>query len=295
MLRRMKQGIMKCGVMLVLLAPACSDEPEPLATETTDPLTPAPSASSDSDAVPSAGCALAAAPPDSGQIVVDGEYIYQFPASYDGSTPLPLAFAFHANANPNTQLQGAVNGTALASDYIMAFPKSTGAGWAIDVDGPRFDAVYQDLVTNYCVDTSRVFALGHSSGAQFIEQLLCRGDAPFRAVAPSASAKACESWAAIPTLWIHGRSDAERAADPDGQIDLATFVGSNACQPTTTTFETSACARDGVPVNAGCQTYDGCSAMTVACSHDDPNYGGTNHGWPCFASQTIATFFGSFL
>lgn len=293
MLRRMKQGFMKLG--LLLLATACSDDPDPLATDTTDPLTPAPSASNASDAVPSAGCALASARPESGQIAVDGEYIFQFPASYDGATPLPLAFAFHANANPNTQLQGAVNGTALASDYVMAFPKSTGAGWSIDVDGPRFDAWYQELVTSYCVDTSRVFALGHSSGAQFIEQLLCRGDAPFRAVAPSASAKTCDSWAPIPTLWIHGQNDAERAADPDGQIDLGTFVTSNACQATTTTFETAACARDGAPVNPGCQLYEGCSAMTVACNHDDPNYGGTNHGWPCFASQTIATFFASFL
>lgn len=48
-------------------------------------------------------------------------------------------------------------------------------------------------------------------------------------------------------------------------------------------------------MNAGCATYDGCSAMTVACNHDDPNYGGTSHGWPCFVSQTISAFFGTFL
>jgi hypothetical protein len=282
------------------LAAGCSDDPMPMTG--VDPLLDdgaSDEAAADeggTSATPSAGCALAMPRPADGQVIVDNEYIYQFPPSYDGSTPLPLVFAFHANANPNTQLRDATRGTALESDFVMAFPKSTGMGWAIDVDGSRFDAFYQDLVSNYCVDTNRVFAMGHSSGAQFIEQLLCRGATPFRAVVPSAGAKTCESWAPIDTLWIHGQNDSERAnsQDADGQVDLTTFVSSNACEPSTAPFEAAACMRDGVPVNAGCQMYSGCSATTIACHHDDPNYGGTNHGWPCFASQTIASFFGSY-
>jgi polyhydroxybutyrate depolymerase len=138
--------------------------------------------------------------PAGGIVSVDGEYIYRFPAAYDGVTPMPLVFAFHANANPNTQLLDATLGTLLETDFVMAFPKSVGAGWVYDVDAPRFDRVYQDLVSNYCIDTNRVFAMGHSSGALFIESLLCHGEHRFRAVAPSASARMCELWSPIPVL-----------------------------------------------------------------------------------------------
>ncbi|HKO94797.1 MAG TPA: hypothetical protein VJU61_26765 [Polyangiaceae bacterium] len=242
----------------------------------------------------SAGCG-ASGRPEGGLVTLDAEYIYRFPESYDGSTPLPLVFAFHANANPNTQFLDATQGTPLAGNFVMAFPKSVGMGWAVDVDAPRLDGVYAELLANYCIDENRVFALGHSSGAQFIEQLLCRGETRFRAVAPSAGAATCASWSPIPTLFIHGQNDTERlnSGDADGAKDLAGYVTSNSCQPSTQSYDVAGCLRDGAPVNPGCVSYEGCSAPMVQCSHDDPNYGGTNHGWPCFATQAVFDFFTS--
>jgi hypothetical protein len=37
-------------------------------------------------------------------------------------------------------------------------------------------------------------------------------------------------------------------------------------------------------------TYQGCEAgLPIAwCEHDEPTYDDTNHGWPSFASHTIA-------
>jgi polyhydroxybutyrate depolymerase len=53
--------------------------------------------------------------------------------------------------------------------------------------------------------------------------------------------------------------------------------------------------RDGEPrlVNHGCTQYDGCSVPTIWCSHDDPAYSNTNHGWPCFATKAMHDFFTS--
>jgi hypothetical protein len=44
-------------------------------------------------------------------------------------------------------------------------------------------------------------------------------------------------------------------------------------------------------VNPGCVSYQGCADTLIWCSHDDPNYSNTNHGWPCFASRAMADFF----
>jgi polyhydroxybutyrate depolymerase len=246
------------------------------------------------EARPSAGCG-ASLRPEGGLVTVDGEYIYRFPEGYDGATPLPLVFAFHANANPATQFLDATRGTPLESGFVMAFPKSVGMGWALDVDAPRFDRVYSELLADYCIDENRVFAMGHSSGAQFIEQLLCRGESRFRAVAPSAGASTCASWSPIPTLFIHGQNDTERLniGDADGAKDLAGYVTSNACQSSTLSYDVEGCNRGDMLVNPGCVSYGGCAAPLVQCSHDDPNYGGTNHGWPCFANQAIFDFFTS--
>ena len=41
-----------------------------------------------------------------------------------------------------------------------------------------------------------------------------------------------------------------------------------------------------------CVTYQGCEpGLDIAwCEHDEPTYDDTNHGWPSFASRTIADF-----
>lgn len=248
-----------------------------------------------STALPSAGCGRAGRP-DGGIVSVDGDHIYQFPESYDGVTPMPLLFAFHANNNPNTQLQNVARGTDLERNFVLAFPKSSGAGWVLNTDAPRLDRWFDELETNYCIDTSRVFATGHSSGAQLIVQLLCRGESRFRAVAPVASSMYCQSWDPIPTLLIHGQNDMERAntnQDANGQKDLGPYLTSNSCSMSTTPFDVAGCQSGNTMVNPGCVSYQGCSSTMIWCSHNDPNYSNTNHGWPCFASRAIADFFSS--
>ena len=60
----------------------------------------------------------------------------------------------------------------------------------------------QALLSQACVDENRIYATGHSSGAQFLVQLLCSGDGDFDAVAPVASSVYCQKWqkGAVPSL-----------------------------------------------------------------------------------------------
>ena len=245
----------------------------------------------------SPGCGKSGRPAQ-GEVRVSGDHIYRFPAHYDGSTPLPVVFAFHAHSNPIDQILTITRGTDLADNYVMVFPKSVGAGWSKGVDKPRFEGWMRDLLDNYCVDESALFATGHSSGAQFVVQLLCDGESRFRAVAPVAASAYCSRHDPIPALVIHGANDRERAqiGDADGRKDLAPYLESNSCQTTTSPHPAMACTSNSnrAPVNAGCRSYQGCSLPVVWCQHDDISYGTSNHGWPCFATQAMFDFFETF-
>jgi hypothetical protein len=138
--------------------------------------------------------------------------------------------------------------------------------------------------------------LGHSSGAQFIVQLLCDGEDRFDAIIPIASSVYCSSWDPVPTLNMHGTEDEEREAynlfDGKGQKDIVPYVTSNQCESSTLPSDIDIAGCPG-SITPGCVEYQGCSVRTTWCNHDDPQYGTSNHGIPCFATSAISDFLSS--
>jgi len=240
---------------------------------------------------PSPGCGTANNSPQANL----SNTIVSFPNGYDGLTPVPMVMAFHAAGNPNTQLEGILGGT-LKGEYIMVYPKSAGNEWNANADRAKVDDIYDEFTQNHCVDMNRIFATGHSSGAQFVVQMLCAGEDRWRGVAPVASSVYCNSWDPIPALVIHGANDSERQAfglnDGDGRKDLQVYLDSNGCSMDATPVEIDA-AGCGSNIDPGCRDYEGCSQPTRWCNHNDPQYSGTNHGVPCFAAAQILEFFDS--
>jgi polyhydroxybutyrate depolymerase len=248
-------------------------------------------------AVPSAGCGKSGRP--TGGEVATADHIYDFPATYDGHTPMPMLMGFHANNNPVNQLRNLTNGSKLETNFVRVFPKSAGAGWVIGTDAANVTTIFNDVLANYCVDTSRVFATGHSSGAQMVVQLLCAqgGELRFKGVAPVAASKYCSMVSPIPVMYIQGMMDAMRGGG--NGIDVVNFfAGSNGCSsmPAVPDIAVTTCKStfDQMDVTPGCVTYQGCSKPTIWCSHNDNGYNSTDgheHGWPCFASSAMADFF----
>ena len=254
---------------------------------------------------PSAGCAKASA-----QVTIPNSLVGT-PTGYTGKDPVPVVIAFHAAGNDNTSIQNAFKGSDLAKKYLMVYPNSTSAtttnktGWSIGADKTRYAEVQAAILSQACVDENRVYATGHSSGAQFVVSLLCSGDGDFDAVAPVASSVYCQKWrnGPVPALIIHGVQDEERTKynlnDGDGKKDLQPYLTSNMCQMTSTPFQAdvSKCTNikgiDGKAFNPGCVEFSGCSVKTRWCNHNDPNYGTTNHGIPCFGVRAIYDFFES--
>lgn len=265
----------------------------------TDPAAPEPGAPPGSVASP--GCGRATG--DSAAPAVPNTLLF-LPPSYDGVTPVPLVFAFHGAGRTNQdmrEIDSRTNGSVLEQSYVMAYMKSAGNAWDLGADYPRFEAVLEQLSNELCIDTAHVFAFGHSSGAQFIAQMLGDGRARetrLAAIAPVASSDfGNPNWEPVPTLLIHGLNDTQRPNDRDGAADITQYRDSNQCSTTTEPLALPSCPSfaDEVPVDPGCVRYVGCAAPTLFCQHDDPNYvengSPTNHGWPCFATQQIFEFF----
>src|SRR6185369_15911656 len=98
----------------------------------------------------------------------------------------------------------------------------------------------------------------------------------------------------IPVMYIQGKMDNQRGND--GADVVARFTTVNKCQSTTSAYSSVASCnstQNNAKVEPGCVSYAGCSEPTIWCSHNDPSYSGTNHGWPCFATKAMYDFFAS--
>ncbi|HXK16577.1 MAG TPA: hypothetical protein VNG33_02140, partial [Polyangiaceae bacterium] len=230
--------------------------------------------------VPSAGCAKATGRPPNGEVSVPNDRIYDFPVTYDGKKPFPLVIALHGANNPNTILQTLSKGSRLETEFVRAFPKSAGSAWSYNngtgPDMMRIGDIYTELLANYCIDTSRVFLTGHSSGAQMTVHMMCAagGDQRFKAFAPVAASKYCDTMTPAPVMYIQGMMDAQRGG-MDGKDVVDVFVASNKCMDQTvpdTAVPTCNSTFDQKLVTPGCVTYQGCSEPTIWCSHNDNGY-----------------------
>jgi poly(3-hydroxybutyrate) depolymerase len=232
--------------------------------------------------------------------------IVTFPAAYDGSVPMPLVFAFHGAGRTNEDMRlrdSRSDGGQLEGSYVVAYMKSAGNAWDLGTDYPRFDAALEQALSTLCIDSTRLFAFGHSSGAQFIVQMLgneAARETRFAGVVEVASSRFQNPpWSPLPTLVIHGLNDNQRGGDESGASDIVQYTQSNQCTGGTQPLGVPGCASlaGGIAVDPGCVQYVGCAAPTLFCNHDDPNYVDngtpTNHGWPCFANSQIFTFFES--
>ncbi len=243
---------------------------------------------------PSAGCDRGDPEPPSGMasLMIRGlpaSYLVTLPDGYDGDTPLPLIFGFHGRARTLlefAQIDATNLDQELGSRAILVYPQAQGGeGWTQPEELPPsiefFEALYQMMTANYCVDTSHLFAVGHSSGGFFSHILACRYGDRLRGigvVAGTLPENDCTGYVAA--LMIHGVRDSV-VETSRGEAARDFLLTRNGCTPDTEPGPDSHCL-----------TYQGCErGLPVAwCEHDEPTYDDTNHGWPSFASHTIAKF-----
>jgi poly(3-hydroxybutyrate) depolymerase len=263
-----------------------AQDPNTIANVEPGPLPAAPPA-------PSSGCGqLTLLASGEQSLEVDGvlrTYLLDVPAGYDGTTPYPLVFAFHGATTSGEFFRSAFYGnllSAMADEAVVVHPDALGSpsAWNEAADVPFFDAMLASLESSACIDDTRVFATGHSSGGFFTNTLGCqRGDA-LRAIAPVSAggpftfgrpggASACTGEVAV---WIAHAENDETVAFENGVASRDRWLEANGCGDTTAPAEPAPCVE-----------YTGCSeGLPVRwCVYDD------GHDWPEFGPDGIWGFF----
>jgi polyhydroxybutyrate depolymerase len=254
---------------------------------------------------PSAGCNKAnpATGTSGSPLTVSGhQYYVKLPTNYDPSKPYPMMMMFNPTGNPLSWAEsnaGFETGGPKES-WIRAYPTmaNNANGWGAG-DVAFFQPFYEQLIANYCIDKARIFAGGESSGGDFVSILGCEHGDKIRATAPCATKPVSGYALDVPTkrqckgqvtaAVIHGKND-NVVTPANGPKTRDFYVALNHCGTTT------------MPVTgytdtlSNCVMYQGCDAghPVYWCSHTDPNYSNTNHGWPAFASKFLWAVFSTY-
>ncbi|MCK9931501.1 alpha/beta fold hydrolase [Frankia sp. Mgl5] len=146
-------------------------------------------------------------------------YLLALPTGYDGRTPAPVVVDFHGfKASKETQEArsgmgrlGADRGFVVVTPDALGEPRrwNTPAAPEAADDFGFVAALLDDLGAHLCLDPGRVYAVGHSNGAEFAAALVCRQAPRFAGVAmvSSTSLATCPPGAAPATMAVHGTAD----------------------------------------------------------------------------------------
>lgn len=257
--------------------------------------------------VPSAGCGKANPPEGSQTIMTGGQsamYNVNLPDDYDPMKPMPLGFGFHGFGNGACgPTQGECRGFAMLP-AVTVYMKSISDGWeqgeVLEQNITYWQDVLAHMKAEYCIDESRVFIAGVSSGGQFIEHLTCRfGDKLWQTTAVcagvvNAANNNCKG--TPPVLVIHGVTD---QAGNYGLGVAEMFAARNGCAdaPPAGLEQAKAdmmAAREAEEAKHVCLDWDGCTKSPVRfCISSQITYNNLTHGWPQVGGTLIDEFHAS--
>jgi polyhydroxybutyrate depolymerase len=139
-----------------------------------------------------AGCTLMPTAGTTRHEVAGRKYFLSVPAGLSGPS-VPLLIALHGAAQPPRlhETDTGWSDIAKTKHFIVAYPSSRQSTWDFaqgseDVGDLR--SVVRDISSVYCVDSRRVYAEGHSSGALMAARLACDASTVFASVAVYAGA-----------------------------------------------------------------------------------------------------------
>ena len=213
------------------------------------------------------------------------KFFLRVPSAYDGRKPWPVVLAFHGAGNKsaswfdtNTDLR-----PQLEEKAVLLFPegpaKPDGSlSWVyLSPENVLFvDAMIDWLKKSLCIDPSRLFATGQSSGGYMAMTLGCQRGTVFRAVATSSGGilepGACTGHPHV--LMRTGKADT--ASTHDSVVKTRDFW-----------LMHKGCGADPPrPIDpAHCVSYGGCGAQVIWCED------GGSHGWPSYATRAMWNLF----
>lgn len=146
--------------------------------------------------------------------------------------PLPLVLVMHGLGQTGKLLQPATgyDQAALEHRFLVAYPDAVSRMWntrlpagaesSLPDDVEFLTAVVDDIARTYPVDRRRVYATGHSAGAQMAYRLACERAAVFAAIAPVAGGmtQPCRPARPVPVLQVVGQEDRIAGEEAAGAV-----------------------------------------------------------------------------
>jgi len=211
---------------------------------------------------------------------VDRTYDIHIPASYTGTTAVPLVMTIHGAHNTTAMVRSwsKMNTVSDQNGFIVVYPQGVdcwNAGFAISGcpaapdDVGFLKAVVAEVESHACIDPKRVYATGISNGSMMSQYLACHASDVFAAVAGVSGGAQCSTIPRpVPLFYVHGTQDMTISYS-SAQPDVDGWVMRDGCS--TTPMET---------YNMGstkCVTYGACreGAEVVFCTVT-----GMGHCWP---------------
>ncbi len=253
----------------------------------------------------SAGCGINPPSPTPTSSIIDGRirhYITNIPNGYNKDKPVSLVFAFHGRTNPNTQVrtyykvEEASNNKAIFI-YPAGLPEEgPNRNWSDPGDKSSelrdfelFDQLLEEFSNNYCIDTDKVYVIGHSLGAWFTNNLSCARGNKIRAIGSVGGGTTInECTGPVAAIIMHNPLD-RLAPFSSGETARNQLITQNQCSSSTASTN---------PTNLKCVEYQGCNNIAPLkwCPHNDSTeWGGAYypHTWPDGAGSEIWKFFES--
>jgi polyhydroxybutyrate depolymerase len=291
-------------LLLMVLFSACAPRvtqapPQQPAPEPTSQPQPT---SSPQSSTASYGCGRTALGAPLASVMVNGlerSFISYIPANYDSRKAYPIIFAFHGRTNSNAQVRQYFGLEAAMPEAIILYPSglknSQGFSWANQGDDGNalrdyalFDELLRITSFYYCVNTSRVFVVGHSLGAYFANSVACARAGVVRAVASLAGGlQTSQCHSSVASLLFHNPND-NLVAISEGEKARDIFMAADG-------VSRQGVAANGVLAEFNCTWYLG-NTPVVWCPHGfSTSYDGSYypHTWPDKTATAIATFFSS--
>ena len=201
-------------------------------------------------------------------------YFTNPPKTYDPSKPWPLTFWGNGCGTGSTAegelLQSGPASTGSVQVQLLAYKGCFSAGPDGDnVDSPElpyFDQVLAEVEAQYCIDKSKVFVSGYSSGGWFTSLMSCNRADVISAVGWAAAGlqlNHAPCTGQLPAIIVRGANDTGTpAAQTQAAVD--SLVMRNGCTAATMPWDPGEKAFD----SSSCLAYQGCAAgfPVVYCS-----------------------------